>query len=140
MPKNILFDTGYWFALYDNSDSHHVKAESYLSYLSIHNVLIPWPSLYETLNTKFLKKDLWLFSFATLLKKSNVSIIDDVNYRSLCYQRILARPSSKRPISLVDLVIRDILLDSTIRIHSLISFNPNDFRDVCQKKGIELHD
>ena len=26
MAKNILFDTGYWFALYDERDSYHENA------------------------------------------------------------------------------------------------------------------
>lgn len=66
MAQNILYDTGYWFALYDKRDNYYKK------------------------------------------------------------------------YSLVDLIIRAMLLDVNLRIDALITFNSADFEDICWKKNIEL--
>jgi hypothetical protein len=44
----------------------------------------------------------------------------------------------KRPISLVDMVIRYILDDVNIRKDCLLTFNRRDFVDVCRKRQIEI--
>lgn len=139
MAKNVIFDSGYWFALYDHTDDHHSKAQEYLQYLTVHNVLIPWPSLYETINTKFVRNRNWIASFTTLLKQSNVTLLDDANYRSSSYENVMIYQAKARNLSLVDLVIREMLQDPAFKIHALITFNPNDFRDICYKNRIELN-
>jgi hypothetical protein len=138
LAKNIVFDSGFWFALYDPTDQNHDYAEYYSDYLSIHTILIPWPSLYETLNTRFMRRKERLLSFTTLLRHDNVKLISDEPYRYSCYQSIILNLSHIRTISLVDRVVREILSDPSIKAHCLVTFDPNDFRDVCHKKGIEI--
>ena len=42
--------------------------------------------------------------------------------------------------TLVDLIIREILLDVEVKIDALITFNIADFEDICWKRNIELFD
>lgn len=54
--NNVLVDTGFWFALYDEKDQYHNKALKVMDRLINSRFLIPFPTLYETLNTSFVKK------------------------------------------------------------------------------------
>jgi hypothetical protein len=44
----------------------------------------------------------------------------------------------KRPLSLVDCLIRVMLEDTNIRINYLATYNNSDFYDVCATRNIEL--
>lgn len=140
MAKNILFDTGYWFALYDERDSYHENALLLSEYLYPHRLLIPWPSLYETLNTRFVRRENWLADFKAVLKNKNTIQIQDEKYKYDAIKSIFLQSKSYKKYSLVDLIIREILLDVEIRIDALIIFNIADFKDICWKRNIELLD
>ena len=60
MPKNLLLDSGFWYAFYDARDQYHEEATHFTEYLEFYNLLIPWPSLYETLDTRFVRHPEWL--------------------------------------------------------------------------------
>lgn len=63
---NCIVDTGFWFGLYDKNDSleYHNAAIRIAPKLERFNkIIIPWPSLYETLNTKFMKSPNWRIDF-----------------------------------------------------------------------------
>ena len=53
---NVLIDTGFWYAYYDGSDEHHQEAQRVMGLLEKHRILIPFPSLYETIDTRFCKR------------------------------------------------------------------------------------
>lgn len=139
MAKNIIFDSGFWFALYNPRDQNHDYAELYSEFLTLHRILIPWPVLYETLNTYLMRRKEWLLLFTALLRRNNVELIHDEQYRDFCYQSTMSDPNHIRTISLVDCVIRAMLSDPNIKAHSLVTFNPRDFIDVCRKMDIEIH-
>ena len=139
--NNILIDTCYWFALFDNRDSNHVKASSMMEYLEIGQLIIPFPTLYETLNTRFVNKPKWMESFENILNRDNIHYLDDSHYKNIALSLMISSPTRReRPMSLVDLIIRLILEDVDNRIQYLISFNKRDFIDLCNKKGIPLID
>jgi predicted nucleic acid-binding protein len=140
MAKNIIFDTGYWFALYDSRDSHHEEALLFSEYISPHRKVIPWPSLYETLNTRFVRRQEWLYSFKSLIADQNTILIHDEKYRDNAIKSVFFQSKSHRKLSLVDLVIREILLDVSINIDAIFTFNISDFEDICWKRNIELFD
>ena len=142
MAKNIIFDTGYWFALYDErkEPARHEKALLLYDYLAPHIMIIPWPSLYETLNTRFVRREQWLSSFKKIIHgKKTVWVYDD-KYRSNALESIFSQAKSHRKCSLVDLIIRDILLDVTVKIDAIVTFNIEDFDDICRKRNIEMFD
>jgi len=138
MPKNVILDSGFWFALYDERDEHHNAAQDFAKFLHIHSLLIPWPSLYETLNTRFVRRQKWLISFSSLLKGNNIKRLPDVKYREQCLESLLNPLPQKRIFSLVDLIIRGIIQDMSIRIDSVATFNIKDFADVCKKRRVEI--
>ena len=140
MAKNILFDTGYWFALYDERDSYHENALLLFDYLYPHRILIPWPSLYETLNTRFVRRENWLADFKAVLNNKNTIQVQDEKYKYDVIKSIFLQSKSYKKYSLVDLIIREILLDVEVIIDALITFNIADFEDICWKRNIELLD
>ncbi|MCF6241292.1 MAG: hypothetical protein L3J74_08110 [Bacteroidales bacterium] len=136
--NKVLVDTGFWFALFDPKDDlkAYDKAKKIFNYLEKTKLLIPWPTLYETFNTRFSKKSNLLIQ---ILKKDNVILIDDTYYKESALIN-LEQNFRKRDLSLVDLIIREILTDKKIRINFLVSFNVKDFVDVCQRKQITIID
>lgn len=139
IPQNIIVDTCFWFALYNPSDGYHKRAIQIVPVIENSTVLIPWPSLYEVLNTEFVKKRTEIARFETFLKQSSTKLIDDKIYKEVALQETMHLSSSgKRHISLVDMVIRRILMDTSLRIDYLITFNERDFVDVCKSRRIQI--
>lgn len=139
---NILIDTGFWYAFYDDSDEHHDKAIQMMPYLERHKILIPYPSLYETINTRFSKRKNWMSSFRSLMNSSTCVLIHDENYKEDTLKMTFCTSlDNKRPISLVDMVIRQMLDDVNLKTDAIVTFNPEDFYDVCLRKNkIMIHD
>jgi len=137
--NNILIDSGFWYALYDKRDSYYDKAQEIFEYFSIGNVLIPYPSLYETINTRFVKNEIGLRDFKLLITGQNVLLLDDQEYKSEALELTFKSALDlKKPFSLVDIIIRLMLADEKLRINYLISFNPGDLIDICGKRSISL--
>jgi predicted nucleic acid-binding protein len=140
MAKNIITDTGFWYAVYDPKDEHHHAANEIVELLDKQNVYLPWPCLYETINTRFAKRKDFMRQVEFFINKTNVYLIDDEKYKDVSlklafeYARI-----GKRPFSLVDLVLREILADDSYKIDYLFTFNVGDFIDVCNKRKIEIY-
>jgi len=135
--NNILIDTCFWYALYNPKDSDHHKANDLVDYLDLGKIVMPYPVLYETLNTKFTRNKLWVEGFEKILKNKNVQFIDDSDYKesalALTFDSVFIK---NRPLSLVDIIIRIMLEDVNLKIDYLISFNTGDFIDLCRKKRI----
>lgn len=103
MRKSILIDTGFWIALYDERDPYHHKAINLLDLIPGNDVLIPWPTLYETINTRFCKNKSTLAGFESFIKTQNTLLISDLYYRD---GNLLEVFEGSRTLSLVDRVIR----------------------------------
>ncbi len=138
--NNILIDTGFWFGLYNRRDDYYHQANELNEYLSLANIIIPYPSLYEIINTRFSKNKEGLEAFERILQKA--TLIDDKEYREDTLK--LTMDSSLRynkPYSLVDMIIRLMLSDKKLKIDYLITFNDKDFIDICLNRNIKiLHD
>ncbi|MDM8537623.1 hypothetical protein QUF70_12770 [Desulfobacterales bacterium HSG17] len=139
MPKNIIIDTGFWYALYDKRDEYHEFANILYDDIIIHNCLVPWPTLYETLNTRFVKRKDWLKSFKSVLSKNIVHKIFDDKYREKAYHQVfLVKKDSNMNFSFVDLIIREMLKDDELKIDAILTFNPEDFYDLCSIRKAEM--
>src|SRR4030042_1849888 len=137
--NNILIDTGFWFGLYDKRDPNYSKASVLFEYLSIGKIIIPYPSLYETINTRFVRNKQGLYEFKQLINKGDISLLDDSSYKSDALDLTLNSSIYKdKNYSLVDMVIRLMLSDNRLNINYLISFNPSDFIDVCNRRRIQI--
>ena len=140
MNINVIVDSGFWFALYDPHDAYYTEANRIVKHLNICNVIIPFPTLYESINTRFMKNSVAGAEFECVLKRPNVIIIDDAQIKNDALQITFTDESKKRNLSLVDNIIRLILDDVNYKIDGLVTFNKKDFIDVCQKRNIEILD
>jgi hypothetical protein len=69
---------------------------------------------------------------------SGVHHIDDIPYREHAMLQCRNRSNATRPLSLVDRVLRAIAEDANNRVDAIVTVDPNDFRDICNRHGIEL--
>jgi len=137
--NNIIVDTGFWFALYREKDAHHNKAVKLSEYLDIGEVIIPFPSLYETINTHFTKRVEYMDSFKRFINRKNVHLVDDSPYKDSALDlTINSSINLKRSLSLVDMIIRLMISDVKMNIKYLLTFNAGDFIDVCLPRKIEI--
>ena len=136
MAKQLLADTSFWFALYEERDQWHDRAKLLADVLRTHAVVIPWPCLYETLNTRFAKRTSWIRQFDRILTRSDTKLVDDSPYREQALRAFLQQEN--KSFSLTDIVVRQILRESSIKIGILLTFNARDFWDICNKRNIEL--
>jgi predicted nucleic acid-binding protein len=139
MAKNLLLDTGFWYALYDSRDPHHADAKDLADLLESYNLVLPWPILYETLNSRFVRRRQWLDSFYAYANGINTVRLSDETYRNDALGKVSRNPTPSLPISLVDQVIWLVLLDPNTKIDAIITFNPRDFQDICYSRNIELY-
>ena len=135
--NNILVDTCFWYALYDESDEQYRKAQEMVDYLKSGNIVLPFPVLYETLDTRFCNRKEWVTSFNEIISRDTTVLIADERYRENALSKTFFT-NEKRPMSLVDMTIRFMLEDVNLNLNALITFNKGDFIDVCHSKGIEL--
>jgi hypothetical protein len=69
LRKSVIVDTGFWNALFERRDRERFDiAQVKAGYIESLIVLIPWPILYETVNTRFLKNQNSALAFERLLK------------------------------------------------------------------------
>lgn len=134
-----LVDTSIWFAMFDPRDQHQEKVKEISEYLDICYLVLPWPTLYETLRTRLSRNRRTLQQFELYLKRPNITFLGDEPYREsaleLCFSSSL---QANRPLSLVDCLIRLILEDVNVKVNWLATFNDVDFSDICLKRGIEI--
>jgi predicted nucleic acid-binding protein len=139
-PKigNILIDTCFWYALYDESDEHYKKAQTMVNYIqSGTTIVLPFPVLYETLDTRFCKRKGWVTSFNEIIHRGKTILISDDKYKENALKQTFFT-NEKRPMSFVDMIIRFMLDDVDLNLNALITFNERDFIDVCHYRRIEL--
>lgn len=137
--KHALMDTGIWYAMCDHRDEHHAEARNKIAKFDAIQLIAPWPTLYETLRTRFVKNSLALQTFEQYLKRSKVSYLDDAPYRKVAMEICLESSlRAGRPLSMVDCLLRLILEDRNVKTHALATFNPQDFIDICTKYRIEM--
>ena len=140
--KEICVDTGFLIGLYNPNDEFYTKAQDYFSnYFSgtANRLLVPWPILYETISTKMASNKQAMFrlenDWKRLAGRDRLRLLSDEPFRmglvDDCFNDLRRPMGHHRSLSLVDRVIRKILLDTNIRIHAFVTFNPGDFADVC---------
>lgn len=140
---NVVVDSCFWFSLLKNrnSDYHNeaVKIYEMLNEIGVY-FIIPFPSLYETINTRLMKeghreKARWFFT--QLISNSHFVMESDALYRDMAFQNTISKQND-RGISFVDNIIRGMLMDKASHIKALLTFNSKDFADLCYMNNIEL--
>jgi predicted nucleic acid-binding protein len=139
MVRTVVVDTGYWLALFDAKDAYYSQAKPKVRYIESLTVVFPWPILYETLGTRFVKNRLGMSNFERILKRRNVLFVNDTLYRNAAFEKTLQESQrGTRTISLCDMMLRLLLQDEKLRIDALLTFNHRDFYDVCRSAKVQI--
>jgi hypothetical protein len=88
--KTVIIDTGFWIAFYNARDQYHVETEKKADLLETSTILVPWPSLYETFNSRFAKNTLAARHFEKLLRQTHVVRLSDEPYRESALEVAIA--------------------------------------------------
>lgn len=139
---NVIVDTGFWYSFLGTREQvRHSVAEVVFGKLNnlYANFLVPFPTLYEAINTKLLKdkfRDKADWFLKQLQSNPHFIRIPDDEYKAKAYD--LTIEENYRGFSLVDNVIRVMMQDPNLKIHALLTFNIDDFIDIAAKRGIEI--
>lgn len=137
-PERVLVDTGFLIALLDERDRHHASARGREEWLDFVPIVLPWPILYETVNTRLARRPLNLAKFAAIVRLPETLLLDDAPYREESLAAVLAPNPARGPLSLVDAVLCNIIEDVRVPISAMLTFNDRDFLAVCQENDVEL--
>ena len=135
--RGLVADTNFWLAAFDHREEHHFEAAEFLETIPSKIILMPWPIMYEVLRTRTVRNTAMVRSFERVLRRPRIVKLDDQPYRIRCLEETIAQ-APRRPISLVDRVVRAVLSDDKYKISQLLTFNPADFVDVCKRRDITV--
>jgi predicted nucleic acid-binding protein len=138
LNKTAVVDTGFWIALLDGRDQYHASAEIMADYLMNMRYVVVWPTMYETLRTRFLHQWQSVKQLELLLKRPNAQFFEDDKYRQDALEMTFSETNRFRSISLVDHILRLIVADNSIKVDYLYTFNKRDFEDVCRENRVEI--
>ena len=133
--RGMLVDSGYFIALFDPRDDRHKEAVAKQKHLKELAVVLPWPILYETLNTRIARRPDRVRRLQGIISKS--MLLDDLPYRCRALHAIHEQAESRPGVSLVDAVLMELIKDSNLRIRAMLTFNYRDFRSICAEHEIE---
>jgi predicted nucleic acid-binding protein len=125
--KTIILDTGYWIALFnpekEKEKQKTVEEVTRLIDENNYSILIPFPTLYEFLNSKLSRKKDRVNLVIELSKNKYKKIYDD-KYRDKALKKFSDQFSySISDISLVDEVIKEMIEDDKLRTDSIVTFD-----------------
>ena len=134
--KRLIVDSCVWFALLDKTDDKHKYADQIKRVLDIHELIVPFPTLYETINTRLSRNEYRQMEglFEHLQKEGQVVLIPDTKYRDKALQIVNEQISTDKTFSLVDMIIRLMMEDDTLGDVAVYSFNVRDFVGVGYKE------
>jgi predicted nucleic acid-binding protein len=141
--STVLVDTGVWYELFSSRDRNRERNKEQVKAIerSSQNdtILLPWPVMYETLKTKMVKDKPGLRNLEHQFSKPNMEFLPDLAYQEQslieCFDSSLKK---KRPLSLVDCLLRSLMLDRNLKIDQFATNNWGDFANVCNKREIEV--
>lgn len=134
----VIADSCFWLALLDHKDPYHSEARSLNHYLANHTVVLPWPCLYETICTRLVRDRSKVLELEELLNSPYIIRQNDEKYRETALLRLIELSRLRGyTYSLVDSVIREMILDRNLRIRYLLTFNKNDFCDL-ENRNFEI--
>ena len=134
---NIIVDSCFWIVLYDAIEENHAWAEETWDKLQNGNkFLVPYPTMYEFINTRLMRREKNVLFFKKLFDSEAIIRISDEQYKEDALRVTLE--SIGRALSLVDMTIRLMIADDTIKKHALLTLNVGDVNDVCLTKNVEM--
>lgn len=136
-PGRVLVDTGFFVALFNERDQHHASARRLEEWLDFVPIVLPWPILYETVNTRLARRPLNLAKLGAIVRLPETLLLDDPPYREDSFAAVLAQSPARGPLSLVDAVLCNIIEDVNVPISAMLTFNDRDFLAVCRENNVD---
>lgn len=138
-----LCDSCFIIALADSSEAKHAVSCRHLdSHKLGHYYLLPYPSMFEILSQRMVDNSVAMARLEKIFLKNpevNVVYISDSSYRQQSLSECVNDPRNiERHLSFVDTIIRNMVKSKNIRKDALITFNEEDFRDVCTQNKVKL--
>lgn len=139
--KTYIADTSFWIGLcYDNDAYRHDSIKLYENIQDNSKIILPWPSMYETLRTKFVRNYNALKRFEKELKRTNVIKYGDRQIRNSALTELFEMNLRHgRQLSLTDCMIRQIICNGT-KLNGLITSNKSDFLEICAPRRVEIYE
>jgi hypothetical protein len=136
----IIIDTCFWIALYN--PEKHIDISDDINFITEfiedHEIIIPYPSLYEFLNSKFSRKNDALH-FQKLLSKPNYIKLDDNPYKDVALYSFFEKAINEyNDVSFVDEIIKEIISTEPYKIDYLISFDEG-LNNYARSIGISVY-
>jgi predicted nucleic acid-binding protein len=131
MSFNIIVDTCYWIALFDpaKDPENSIEAERIAKEIEEENIIIPYPTLYEFVNSRLSRKTSKL-QFEMLMNRRNIFRLDDGKYKNDALENFFIKSKfGHSDVSLVDEVIKLIISDSAVKIEYIVSFDQQLLND-----------
>ncbi len=140
--KTILLDTGYWIALFSTENEKEKQdVVEYVSELIDENnykVIIPFPTLYEFLNSKLSRKGRQKFNLESELSKQKYEKVYDEKYRKKALENFFKQFSFVNyDISLVDEIIKEMIEDTTLKTDIIVTFD-NTLKNYARSMNVEV--
>lgn len=135
MKFKILVDTCYWISLYDPTDDpkQTVEAERISEEIENEEIIIPYPTLYEFVNSRLSRREAKV-AFEQLLLKPNITCLSDIDYKEKALENFFMKSrNGYSDVSLVDEVIKLIIEDKQLQIDYLVSFDRGLINDALSK-------
>ena len=124
MKNFVLIYTCYWIALLSEDNlKEHDLANEIAEIIENQNLIIPYPTLYEFINSKLSRKEQRI-KFEDILKKPNIIRISDEKYKEQALDNFFNKSRFyTEDVSLVDEVIKLMLIDKSLKIDYLVTFD-----------------
>jgi predicted nucleic acid-binding protein len=121
MSKIILTDTCFWLGLVDPRDQYHEMSNTIADVIEGHQIVFPWPCLYETISTHLTRRREQLLYLEKLIKKPEITLLDDTEYKDNALEEVFNSNRLGFTYSLTDSVIREILKDINVRVDYFVT-------------------
>ena len=125
MKLKVVIDTGFWIALLDPTKDlkNSIEAERIAEEIADEELIIPFPTLYEFVNSRLSRRDSKL-QFERILNRPNVIKLSDSKYKHNALENFFIKSKSEfTDISLVDEVIKLIIADKDLKIDYIAAFD-----------------
>ena len=141
----IGVDACFLIGLYDEADSHHSTSIRHFDALfgekaARNQLIVPWPILYECCGTRQVrnprKTALLRQHWSYLQRNGRLILLDDRAFREQPIEEHLTERS--RQLSLVDRVLRAMIVDLKRPFDVFLTYNTGDFADACLSGGVYL--
>ncbi|CAN5676267.1 hypothetical protein BH11BAC3_BH11BAC3_30490 [soil metagenome] len=131
MNLKVVIDTGFWIALFDpaKDPKNSLEAERMAEEMEDEDLIIPFPTLYEFVNSRLSRREAKL-QLERLLSKPNVIKLSDTKYKNKALENFFLKSKSDySDVSLVDEIIKLIIADKSLKIDYIAAFDQGLLND-----------